>query len=254
MADEDQRALDIMNRTIIRRGERFEVGQLYKYNNFTFPDSKPQALRRLHIIEKKMDSDPEYAKKYCSKIEEYVEKGYARKLKPHELAKTANTWYLPHFSVETSNKFRLVMDAKSKCHGFYLNDLLLKGPDFVPPLIAIPMRARKNKIGFVADIKEMFHQVIIRRVDQDSQRFLFRGMNRSTPPSEYIMMVMIFGAVSSPSIAQYIKNINAKQLEELYPGVERAILEQHYVDDYFDCADNEEEAIQMAQRVVNTHD
>nr|XP_029717151.1 uncharacterized protein LOC115260358 [Aedes albopictus] len=91
MSDEDQRAIDIMNRTITRRGERFEVGQLYKYNNFSFPDSKPHALRRLQIIERKMDSNPEFAEKYCSKIEDYVNKGYARLLEPGELDETPNT-------------------------------------------------------------------------------------------------------------------------------------------------------------------
>ncbi|XP_062713794.1 uncharacterized protein LOC115264526 [Aedes albopictus] len=254
MSDEDQRAVDIMNRTVTRRGERFEVGQIYKYGNFSFPDSKPQALRRLQMIEKKMDSDPEFAEKYCSKIQDYVDKGYARKLEPHEVEETPNTWYLPHFSVETTGKFRLVMDAKAKSHGFSLNDLLLKGPDFVPALIAILMRARKKKFAFVADIKEMFHQILIRREDQDSQRFFFRGMDRSADPSVYIMMVMIFGAVSSPSMAQFIKNFNAKELEEEYPGVECAVVNQHYVDDYFDCADTEEEAIRLVQHVVKTHE
>ncbi|XP_065086764.1 uncharacterized protein LOC135708586 [Ochlerotatus camptorhynchus] len=207
--DEDQRALDIMNRTITRQ-------QIYKYNNFAFPDSKPHALRRLQITEKKMDTDPDFADNYCSKIQDYVEKGYARKLEPE--------------IVVTADKFRLVMDAKAKSHGFSLNDLQLKGPDFVPALIAILMRARKKKIAF-------HHQVII-----------------PPPPSVYIMMVMIFGAVSSPSMAQFIKNFNAMELEEKYPGIARAVLEQHYVDDYFDCAHTEEQAIELVQRVVKAHD
>ncbi|XP_062537796.1 uncharacterized protein LOC134206123 [Armigeres subalbatus] len=254
MADEDQRALDIMNRTITRRGERFEVGQIYRYNNFVFPDSKPLALRRLQTIEKKMDSNPEFAEKYCSKIQDYIDKGYARKLEPEELSEKSNTWYLPHFSVVSGEKFRLVMDAKAKSHGFSLNDLLLKGPDFVPPLIAILVRARMKKIAFVADIREMFHQVRIRPEDQNSQRFLWRGMNRTVPPDVYVMKVMIFGAVSSPSMAQFIKNFNAKELEEKHPGVERAVVKQHYVDDYFDCADTEEAAIELIQRVINVHE
>ncbi|XP_062713377.1 uncharacterized protein LOC134290292 [Aedes albopictus] len=254
IADEDQRALDIMHRTITRRGDRFEVGQIYRYNNFVFPESKRQALRRLQIMEKKMDSNPDFADRYCRKIQDYVDKGYARELEPGELTETPNTWYLPHSSVATDEKFHLVMDAKAKSHGFSLNDLLLKGPDFVPPLIAVLIRARMKKIAFVADIREMFHQVLIRREDQESQRFLWRGMNRTDPPNEYVMQVMIFGAVSSPSMAQFIKNFNAKELEEKHPGVERAVVKQHYVDDYFDCADTKQEAIELVQRVIKVHD
>ncbi|XP_058837502.1 uncharacterized protein LOC131693593 [Topomyia yanbarensis] len=254
MSEEDERALDIMNRTLKRCGDRFEVGQLYKYNHFSFPDSKPQALRRLQTMEKKMDADPDFAEKYCQKIQEYLDKGYARKLAPEELEETPNTWYLPHFSVVSANKFRLVMDAKAKSHGFSLNDLLLKGPDFVPSLIAVLMRGRRKKIAFMADIREMFHQVLIRLVDQNSQRFFWRAMDRSVAPEVYVMMVMIFGAASSPAIAQFIKNFNAKELEEQLPGVQRAIVEQHYVDDYFDCADSEEEAVELIHRVTAAHD
>ena len=254
ISDEDARALDIMRRTLKRCGDRFEIGQIYKFNNFTFPDSKPQALRRLQIIEKKMDADPKFAEQYCQKIQDYLDKGYARKLDADELVETPNTWYLPHFSVVSANKFRFVMDAKAKSHGFSLNDLLLKGPDFVPPLIAVLMRGRRKKIAFTADIKEMFHQVLIRLLDQNSQRFLWRGMNRSDPPEVYVMEAMIFGAVSSPSIAQFIKNFNAHELEERFPGVERAIVKQHYVDDYFDCEDTEEGAIELIQKVIAAHE
>ncbi|XP_029720702.2 uncharacterized protein LOC109401448 [Aedes albopictus] len=254
MSEEDERALDIMNRTLNRCNDRFEVGQIYRYNNFVFPDSKPQALRRLSIMEKKMDADPKFAEQYCEKINAYIEKGYARKLRPDELDEPSNTWYLPHFSVVSANKFRLVMDAKAKSHGFSLNDLLLKGPDFVPPLIAVLMRGRQKKVAFMADIKEMFHQVRIREQDQHSQRFFWRGMNRTDPPEVYVMMAMIFGAVSSPSIAQFIKNFNAKELEDRLPGVVRPIVKQHYVDDYFDSTDTEEEAIDLVKNVIAAHE
>lgn len=254
ISEEDERALDILRRTIKRNGNRFEVGQIYRYSNFEFPDSKTQALQRLRVMEKKMDDDPLFAEKYCQKIQDYIDKGYARKLESHELSETSNTWYLPHFSVMTANKFRLVMDAKAISNGYCLNDLLLKGPDFVPLLIAVLMRGRRNKIAFSADIQEMFHQVYIRKEDQSSQRFFWRGMNRFRDPDIYVMIAMIFGAVSSPSIAQFVKNFNAQELEEKLPGVLRAILEQHYVDDYFDCCDSSEQAIELIRRVITTHE
>nr|XP_029724130.1 uncharacterized protein LOC115264526 [Aedes albopictus] len=154
MSDEDQRAVDIMNRTVTRRGERFEVGQIYKYGNFSFPDSKPQALRRLQMIEKKMDSDSEFAEKCCSKIQDYVDKGYARKLEPHDVEETPNTCWFKTSQKLTAYIGSRIMKIKENGHSVDLwhwvpsqlniADLAtksskfgsmqewLKGPDFLP--------------------------------------------------------------------------------------------------------------------------
>lgn len=113
-----------------------------------------------------MDADANFAEQYCSKIDDYLQKGYAWTLDQEELPETPNTWYLPHFNVVSAKKFRLVLGAKAKSHGFSQN-----GPDMVPPLIAVLMRGRRKKVGFISDIKETFHQVEIRKEDQNSQRF-----------------------------------------------------------------------------------
>lgn len=256
LSEDDQRAIDIMQRTMKPINDRYEIGQLYKYDDFVFPESKKMALRRLTLIEKKMDCDENYANLYCNKIQEYVDKGYAKKLNEDEVPRSSRNWYLPHFGVTNPNKpgnFRFVMDAKAKSHGYSLNDLLLKGPDLVPPLQAILWRGRLKDIMVMADIKEMFHQVLIREDDQCSQMFLFRGKERDRPPDTYIMPVMIFGAVSSPSAAQFVKNENAKAFERETPGVYRAITKQHYVDDYFDSVDDEDIAIKLVHDVINAH-
>lgn len=251
---DDQRALELMEKTLEKVENRYQIGHLYRYENMKFPDSKAMAMKRLSYIEKKMDADPEMSKQYCNKIQEYVDKGYARKVPSEELViQHPHEWYIPHFAVTNVNKpgkIRLVMDAKAKSHGVCLNDLLLKGPDFVPPLIAVIWRARLKKIGFIADIAEMFHQVQIRPQDRCSQRFLFRGERRTGEPDTYEMIRLIFGAVSSPSIAQFIKNYNAKLYETTCEGVSRAIIQQHYVDDYFDAADTPEQAIELITNVI----
>lgn len=105
----------------------------------------------------------------------------------------------------------------------------------------------------MADVAEMFHQVNIRVEHRSSQRFLRRGQRRDGEPDVYEMMAMMFGAVSSPSQAQFVKNFNARQLEVTLPGVMRAITLQHYVDDYLDSADTEEEAIKLINDVRATH-
>lgn len=64
---------------------------------------------------------------------------------------------------------------------------------------------------------------------------------------------MIFGAASSPHMAQYIKNKNAKESEGKYPEAVKAIIENHYVDDYLDCVEDEEKAIERIKQVTTIH-
>lgn len=258
MSIEDEKALTIMKNTIRKVGDRFEIGHLYRNENLAFPTiaSKAVARRRLELMERKMDRNDSFAQQYCEKINDYVTKNYAKKLEGNELKEDDHTYYLPHFGVTNIHKpgkFRLVFDAKSKAGGYSLNDLLLRGPDFVPHLTAVLWRARTKPKAFTADIREMFHQVRIRPEDINSQRFLFRGRERNQEPDVYVMTSMIFGAVSSPSQAQFVKNENAKQLESKYPGVYRPIREQTYVDDYFDNADNNDEALTTINNVRAAH-
>lgn len=258
LSQDDLKALEIMESTLKKIDGGYEIGQLYKYPNMPMPTnvSKSVAKKRLEHVEKRMDNDHDFANAYIQKIEDYVKKGYARKLESNEIAESTKTFYLPHFGVYNPNKpgnFRLVMDAKVKCGRYSLNDLLLQGPDFVPNLISIIWRARLKPICYVADIQEMFHRIKIRPEDQDSQRFLFRGTDRQREPDVYVMEAMIFGAKSSPSMAQYVKNENARRLETTHPGVYRPIKLQHYVDDFFDSANDENEAIKNIVMIDQAH-
>ena len=129
------------------------------------------ALRRLTIVGKKMASDSEYAKEYCEKIEEYLEKGYARILSEEEASKRSNkTFYLPHFGVKNpnKNKFRFVFDAAAEIEDISLNKALLAGPDLNQPLLKVLFKFRQAPIAVCGDLKEMCHQVSIISNDQDA--------------------------------------------------------------------------------------
>ena len=236
--------------------DRWETGLLWREDNATLPDNRPTAFRRLLQLERKMDADPELAKQYCEKVDRYIEQGYAKELNAKEAdAKTDRTWYLPHFGVFNPNKpgkLRLVFDAAARTDGTSLNDALLKGPDLLNPLPAVLFKFRQDRIAFTADIKEMFHQVMIKDEDRASQRFLWRGMSRDQPPRTFQMEAMTFGAVCSPSSAQYVKNRNA--IESGQPEeVVKAIVDRHYVDDYLDSVPDVETATDRIRRVIETH-
>ncbi len=166
----DKRAQEILESTSRRIGEAWEVGLLWKSDDIELPQSRAVAEKRLRLMERKMDREPEFKKNYEAKIQEYIEKSYARKLTKSEAAEvTKRTWYLPHFGVWNSNKpdkMRLVFDAASKSGGMSLNDCLLTGPDLYNPLQSVLWKFREQKVAIGADIRDMFHRVKIKEEDQ----------------------------------------------------------------------------------------
>ena len=257
---DEERAQDILETTTKRTadGHRWETGLLWRDGIAQLPESRASAEHRLYGMEKKLRNDRNLADLYCSKIKEYVEKGYCRKLSGEEAASNPpRTWYLPHFCVTNPNKpgkLRLVFDAAAKSNGMSLNDALLAGPDLLQPLTSVLYTFRERPVAFGGDIREMFHQVKIMEKDTPAQRFLWRDMACSSPPEVYQMEVMIFGAVSSPCSAQFAKNVNAQRFADTLPEAVDAILKKHYMDDYLDSADTELEAIRRVKEVIHIHE
>lgn len=128
-----------------------------------------------------MTNDPGLAKVLQQKIDDYVTKGYIRKLSDEEIRQqTGEMWYLPVFPVTNPNKpgkVRIVWDAAAKAHGVSLNSVLLKGPDLLCSLLGILLRFRLHPVAVTGDIREMFHQVQIRREDQQYQCFYWTDEN-----------------------------------------------------------------------------
>ncbi|XP_058840056.1 uncharacterized protein LOC131695546 [Topomyia yanbarensis] len=203
------------------------------------------------------NKDPELAAILRTKIEEYLEKGYARKLMEAELAETRHRiWYLPIFPVFNPNKpgkVRIVWDAAAKTNGVSLNSMMLTGSDQLTSLLSVLIQFRENRVAICGDLREMFHQVKISEEDQNCLRFLWREHPSDAEPSTYVMQVMTFGACCSPSCAQYIKNLNAEKHGGQYPKAANAIVKNHYVDDMLTSTETEEEAIQLAREVRHVH-
>ncbi|CAG7724184.1 unnamed protein product [Allacma fusca] len=175
-----------------------------------------------------MDRNPEFSKKYCEKMQDFLDKGYARKLSPAELKiRSPKLWYLPHFAhfnPNKPNKLRLILDAATKSNGTSLNDNLLTGPDLYVPLISVLFKFRQRRFGFGGDIQEMFPQTRIIEDDLPAQRFLWRGTDRSRP---------------------------ADEIE--FPDAVAAVVNQHYMDDYFDSTDTVEQAVRKIHSIILIH-
>ncbi|XP_044573590.1 uncharacterized protein LOC123257729 [Drosophila ananassae] len=256
-ASDDVRAQKILEDTTVRVGRRYQTGLLWKTDNVVLPRSYDMAYNRLVNIEKKIKRDGQFAQEYSRIVNDYVDKGYARRLERQEIDSGSDrTWYLPHFGVENPNKpgkIRLVFDAAARVGGVSLNSALSKGPQHYKALASILFHFREGAVGVCSDIKEMFHQVLIRPEDRCAQRFLWRDGNDQRDPDVYEMCVMTFGAACSPSAAHHVKTVNAKRFLDSDPRAVKAIVDYHYVDDYVDSFATESEAIEVSSRVKKIH-
>ncbi|XP_053691432.1 uncharacterized protein LOC128739955 [Sabethes cyaneus] len=254
---EEQRAKSILKATTKRIGERYETGLLWREDIRRFPDNYLMATQRLRALERKLDKHPALKVNVVQQIEDYQIKGYAHKITEAEINNTPSSaiWYLPinvTLNPHKPGKVRLVWDAAASVKGISLNSELLKGPDMLASLPKVICHFRERPIAIGGDIQEMYHQIRIRSEDKQAQRFLFRS-DPMEIPQVYVMDVATFGATCSPSSAQFVKNLNAEQFAKRYPEAAAAIINRHYVDDYYDSLDTVEDAIQRAKEVKYIH-
>ncbi|XP_062557226.1 uncharacterized protein LOC134222097 [Armigeres subalbatus] len=252
---DDQRAQYLLESMTKFTGERYETGLLWRHDNIRLPDSQKMAQRRFQCLETRMKKDEVLSKTLKEKMADYADKGYIRKLSNEELQQPfKRVWYLPIFPVTNPNKpgkVRIVWDAAAKAFGVSLNSALLKGPDHLSSLFTVLIGFRERPVALAGDIREMFHQVQIRKEDQQCQRFYWRDENGEVVV--YAMNVMTFGACCSPSSAHYAMNLNASRFNQKHPAAVEAIKKRHYVDDMLVSANTEEEAIKLAQEVRFVH-
>ena len=254
LSAEDKRALAILQNSTVKEKSHYKTALLWKHEP-NLPNNRAMAVSRLHSTEKKLKKNPELAEKYQNVINDYVTNGHARKMSPEEAKiATPKTWYLPHHAVLNPNKpgkVRVVFDAASKFDGVSLNDNLLTGPDLLNNLVGILLRFRSGKIGVMADVQQMFHQVRVCEEDRDSLRFLWRDLDETRKPDEYQMTVHVFGAVDSPCCANYALQRTAHDQEGKFSeDAIHAVKRNFYMDDLLTSKPNSDEATHLAKQLI----
>ena len=242
------RARKILENTSRFCGDHWETGLLWKEDFAPENDSYSMALKRLRLLEKRLDRDKNYSELYYAEMDRFIKKGYAEKLNKTE-KRPSREWYLPHFGVTNinkPNKVRLVFDAAAKSGGVSLNDQLDAGPDLLQSLPGVLIRFRQYEIAAKGDIADMFLRIKVRESDRGAQRFLWRGKHRDIPPDEYEMNTLIFGGKASPCSAIFVKNENASRFKLEYPVASESIERDSYMDDFLSSWPNRE----MAKKIV----
>ncbi|XP_055585016.1 uncharacterized protein LOC129737877 [Uranotaenia lowii] len=256
-SNDDIRARQILEATTKRVAQRFETGLLWRYDVLEFPDSFPMAYKRMLCLERRMQTDAIIGASVKRQISEYIEKGYLREATVLDIDNTdvRRTWYLPLGVVlnpKKPGKVRIFCDAAAKVDGISLNSMLLKGPDLLVSLPKVLFGFRERRIAVCADIREMFHRVLIRDEDINAQRILWRE-DPSLPPRIFLMKVATFGSTSSPCSVQHVKNLNAREFADRFPEAVECILNYHYMDDFLKSFDDEMEAAKRSLEVKYIH-
>lgn len=219
-----------------------------------FPNNRSLAERRLHSLKIRLKKDEDLYAKYKVGIDDYVNKGYAAKIKPDEVNNAENVWYLPHHPVlhpQKPSKPRIVFDCAAKYEDVSLNNQLLQGPDMTNTLVGVLIRFRQDPIAFLADIEAMFCQV---RVSPEHRKFLrflwWKDGDFEQLPEEYEMLIHLFGATSSPSCAGFCLRKVAEECEgEFDAEIIETVRKNFYVDDCLKSVKETEKAIQLVKEL-----
>ena len=135
----------------------------------SLPDNYQVALATLRSTEKTLSHDKEWANKYCSQMQDMVNRGVARMLSQEEIDSWKGpVFYISHLAVQnpksTSTPVRIVFNSSQVSKGVSLNSVLAKGPDnYINNIIGLLLRWREESVAFIGDIKKMFNSVRLRR-------------------------------------------------------------------------------------------
>ena len=146
------------------------------------------------------------------------------------------------------NLVRVVFDCAAKFRGVSINDKPLQGLHLTNSLIGLLTQFRQERTAIImADVESMFYQVHLPPEDSDMLRFLWwPGGNLNSPPTEYQMNVHLFGAVSSPSCANFGLRKTAHELAQEFDFETIDTVRRNlYVNDLLKSVPSESKAIHL---------
>lgn len=234
---------------------RFIVRIPLKETASNLGDSKQIAIKRFHLLEKRLAKDNNLKLAYSGFIKEYEDLKHMSNITNHvknDDFKTA--YYLPHHAVwnpnSTTTRLRVVFDGSAKTtNGNSFNDIQMIGPTIQDDLISIIMRFRKHKYVMTADITKMYRQVLVHEEDRSMQRILWRP-DISQPINCYELNTITYGTASAPFLAIRCLQQLAHENAEQYPVASSVILHDFYVDDLLTGTETVEEAVTLRNEVT----
>ncbi|KAL0880052.1 hypothetical protein ABMA27_002545 [Loxostege sticticalis] len=217
-----------------------------------FEGSRDIALRRFHAIERRLSRDPVVHQQYCDFMYDYEKSGHMSEVSLQELSQ--GKFYIPHHCVikpdSVTTKLRVVFDASAKdVKGISLNDTLLTGPKHQSNIVGVLLHYRIHAVVFMADIRQMYRQILVSNDHRDYQRIFWRsGPNQVL--KEYRLNTVTYGVSSAPFLAcRTIKQL-AEDEGSKFPLAKQILSTDIYVDDIVTGCEDLTTALEAKSQIV----
>lgn len=252
---QDQRCEEYYRKTHTRNEDgRYVVRLPFTDNHHeNLGDSRPIALNRLHHLERRFARRPEFQRSYTDFITDYQMRNHMEDIETNEKPKN-KVYYLPHHAVvresSATTKLRVVFDGTAQpSNGSALNDELLVGPTLQQDLRDLIIRWRTHKICLLADVKQMYRQILVSREDADYQRILWRESPLANVVEKRLLTVT-YGTSCAPYLAIRTLKQLAHDEKSQFPDLFDTINNDFYMDDLLTGANDEVTAINLQKRIT----
>lgn len=250
MSMEDKKFMSIMEKSACMKDGHHCMDLPFNKDGIYMPNNRPVVEQRIQSLRRKFQKNKKYKEEYTAFITNLIDNGYAEMVPQDQLEpRDGSVWYLPHHGVYHPRKLslRVVFDCGASYKGTSLNSQLLQGPDLTNSLFGVLTRFREETVALTTDIQAMFHQVKVSDKHVDFLRFLWwPSGDTSISPVEYRMTVHIFGAISSPSCANYaLRKTAVDSMDSYRKQVIDTIQNNFYVDDCLKSVATEQEAVRL---------
>lgn len=207
-----------------------------------------QAKKRLLSQLKRIRSSKEFEQRYDEAVYAYLDENYAIE-KPEDIHPRN---FIPHHLVVNPNKKpRLVFACNTKGkEGKALNDVLGTGIVRLNEIPKLLNKWRERKYFGIADIKAMYHQIMMIRRQYGLCAFLYWKKNVEKTEENVTIFVMtrhVFGARDSPCVA-------LKALEKMLDGIQvelsgkQELKEAFYMDDLLITSDEQHKVGELLKK------
>lgn len=254
MSADDRQFMQIASSSAVLKDGHYYLPLPLRDRNISMPNNYQMAEQRTLHLKRKFLKDQVYASEYKDFMSDVIKRGYAEKVPPEDLTpEEGRVWYIPHHGVFHKRKktLRVVFDCASTFKGTSLNNVLLQGPDLTNSLIGVLLRFRQEPVAIMADVESMFHQVRVNEEDRNFLRFLWWPEGETDKNlEEYRMTVHLFGAVSSPTCANFALQKTAEDNSSTFNGeVSDTVKSNFYVDDCLKSVPTERQAISLVKNL-----